>query len=74
MMMVNYRWDFSPGDIKLLRQLRQRLSYSREIKKCQLSQHLGLTVTEFIFQVRRNIREILHPLEIIDPLIRNFIR
>ena len=46
----SFRWDFSPGDLTLLRQFRQRLRSSLEINRDQVSSHLGVTVTSFIFE------------------------
>ena len=48
----SFRWDFSPEDLRLLRQFRQRLRASLEINRDQVSSHLGITVTSFIFEVK----------------------
>ena len=57
-MILVCRWDFSPGDLERLREVRQRLRSSLEINKYQVSRHLGHTVTAFIVEVR-NIRNII---------------
>ena len=54
-----FRWDFSPEDLTLLRQFRQRLRSSLEINRDQVSSHLGVTVTSFIFEVRRTFLNII---------------
>jgi len=46
----SFRWDFSPGDLERLREVRQRLRSSLEINKYQVSRHLGNTVTAFIVE------------------------
>jgi len=46
----SFRWDFSPGDLTLLRQIRPRIRSSLEINKLQVRRHLGLTVTSFVFE------------------------
>ena len=48
----SFRWDFSPEDLRLLRQVRQNLRASLEINRGQVSRHLGVTATSFIFEVR----------------------